>query len=114
VATDTERNRLLRQPSPKVGFADAEAVGGYASVYDLTPDLHFVIEHSPVVPGLFHALGFSGHGFKHSPVIGEMVTQLVMDGRVSVVDASPFSSTRFGAPAGAPPVLKGRYGSWPF
>jgi glycine/D-amino acid oxidase-like deaminating enzyme len=96
------------------GFADAEVVGGYASVYDLTPDLHFVIEHSPVVPGLFHALGFSGHGFKHSPVIGEMVTQLVMDGRVSVVDASPFSSTRFGAPAGAPPVLKGRYGSWPF
>jgi glycine/D-amino acid oxidase-like deaminating enzyme len=96
------------------GFADAEAVGGYASVYDLTPDLHFVIEHSPVVPGLFHALGFSGHGFKHSPVIGEMVTQLVMDGRVSVVDASPFASSRFTAPAGTPPVLKGRYGSWPF
>jgi glycine/D-amino acid oxidase-like deaminating enzyme len=96
------------------GFADAEAVGGYASVYDLTPDLHFVIEHSPVVPGLFHALGFSGHGFKHSPVIGEMVTQLVMDGRVTVVDAAPFSSARFAAPAGAPPVLKGRYASWPF
>ncbi|HEX6082194.1 MAG TPA: FAD-dependent oxidoreductase [Methylomirabilota bacterium] len=96
------------------GFADAEAVGGYASVYDLTPDLHFVIEHSPVVPGLFHALGFSGHGFKHSPVIGEMITQLVMDGRVTVVDAAPFSSSRFAAPAGTPPVLKGRYGSWPF
>jgi len=89
-------------------------VGGYASVYDLTPDLHFVIEESPRVPGLVHALGFSGHGFKHSPVIGEMVAELVMDGRVSVVDASPFSSARFGAPDGAPPVLRGRYGSWPF
>jgi sarcosine oxidase subunit beta len=92
------------------GFADAEAVGGYASVYDLTPDLHFIIEESPKVPGLVHALGFSGHGFKHSPVIGEMVAELVMEGRVSVVDASPFSSERFGRP----PVLKGRYGSWPF
>jgi len=96
------------------GFADAEAVGGYASVYDLTPDLHFVIERSPKVPGLVHALGFSGHGFKHSPVIGEMVAELVVDGRVSVVDAAPFSSERFGKPSARPPVLQGRYGSWPF
>jgi sarcosine oxidase, subunit beta len=92
------------------GFTDAEAVGGYASVYDLTPDLHFVIERSPRVPGLVHALGFSGHGFKHSPVIGEMVAELVMDGVSSVIDASPFSSERFGRP----PVLQGRYGGWPF
>src|SRR4029077_10626723 len=100
---------------PRVpGFADAEAVGGYASVYDLTPDLHFIIERSPRVPGLVHALGFSGHGFKHSPVIGEMVAELVVDGRVSVVDAAPFSSERFGERFGRPPVLKGRYGSWPF
>ena len=96
------------------GFADAEAVGGYASVYDLTPDLHFVIERSPKVPGLVHALGFSGHGFKHSPVIGEMVAELVVDGRVSVVDAAPFSSERFGKPSARPPMLQGRYGSWPF
>jgi glycine/D-amino acid oxidase-like deaminating enzyme len=96
------------------GFADAEAVGGYASVYDLTPDLHFVIERSPKVPGLVHALGFSGHGFKHSPVIGEMVAELVVDGRVSVVDAAPFSSERFGERSGRPPMLQGRYGSWPF
>jgi glycine/D-amino acid oxidase-like deaminating enzyme len=91
-------------------FADAEAVGGYASVYDLTPDLHFVIERSPVVPGLVHALGFSGHGFKHSPVIGQMVAELVLDGHVSVVDAAPFSSSRFGGPQ----ILTGRYSSWPF
>jgi glycine/D-amino acid oxidase-like deaminating enzyme len=92
------------------GFTDAEAVGGYASVYDLTPDLHFVIERSPRVPGLVHALGFSGHGFKHSPVIGEMVAELVMDGASSVIDASPFSSERFSRA----PVLQARYGSWPF
>ena len=94
-------------------FADAEAVGGYTSVYDLTPDLHFVIERSPKVPGLVHALGFSGHGFKHSPVVGEMVAELVVDGRVSVVDATPFSSERFADRSGRP-VLAGRYGSWPF
>lgn len=65
---------------------------------------------SPRVPGLVHALGFSGHGFKHSPVIGKMVAELVMDGASSVIDASPFSSERFSRA----PVLQGRYGSWPF
>ncbi len=39
-----------------------------------------------------------------------MVAELVVDGRVSVVDAAPFSSERFGRP----PMLQGRYGSWPF
>src|SRR5260370_3266497 len=53
------------------GFADAEPVCGYASVYDLTPDLHCVIERSPTAPGLFHPPGFSAHGFKHSPRICE-------------------------------------------
>src|SRR5260370_25542519 len=53
------------------GFADAEAVGRYASVYDLTPDLHFVIERSPQVPGLIHALAFRVHGFKHFPPLSE-------------------------------------------
>ena len=92
------------------GFADAQAVGGYAAVYDLTPDLHFIIERSPVVDGLVHALGFSGHGFKHSPVIGEVVAELVCDGRSSTIDVSPFSSERFGRP----PTLQSRYTSWPF
>ena len=63
-----------------------------------------------MVDGLVHALGFSGHGFKHSPVIGEVVAELVCDGRASTVDVSPFSSERFGHP----PALRSRYTSWPF
>jgi sarcosine oxidase subunit beta len=46
----------------------AEARGGYAAIYDLTPDLHFILDQPR--PGLFVAAGFSGHGFKHAPVIG--------------------------------------------
>jgi len=39
--------------------------------------------------------GFNGHGFKHSPVIGEIVADLVCDGKTSEFDIAPFSSTRF-------------------
>ena len=87
------------------------AVGGYASLYDLTPDLHFIIERSPEVEGLVHAVGFSGHGFKHAPVIGEIVADLVCDGRSGTWDISPFSSRRF--TDGRPP-WRGLYTYWPY
>ncbi len=91
-------------------LAEAEAVGGYASLYDLTPDLHFIIEASPEVPGFFQALGFSGHGFKHSPVIGEIMAQLVCEGESDMIDIAPFSSARFKRGES----LRGRYAMWPY
>jgi sarcosine oxidase subunit beta len=87
------------------------AVGGYASLYDLTPDLHFLIERSPEVEGLVHAVGFSGHGFKHAPVIGQIVADLVCDGHSREWDITPFSSRRF--TDGRPP-WRGLYKYWPY
>ncbi|MEZ5835620.1 MAG: hypothetical protein R3D03_07820 [Geminicoccaceae bacterium] len=45
---------------------------------------------------MFHAFGFSGHGFQLSPIVG-LVSELVLDGRSSLpIDA--FSPTRFDNP----------------
>jgi sarcosine oxidase subunit beta len=76
-------------------MAEGQATGGYASMYDVTPDAHFIVEESPAVPGFFIAAGFSGHGFKHSPVIGEIVSELILDHKTSEFDVAPFSSLRF-------------------
>jgi glycine/D-amino acid oxidase-like deaminating enzyme len=88
-----------------------ESTGGYASMYDATPDAHFVIEADPRVPGLFTAAGFNGHGFKHSPVVGEIVAELVLDGKTREFDVTPFASARF--TDGRPP-WRGLYASVPF
>jgi glycine/D-amino acid oxidase-like deaminating enzyme len=76
-------------------MADGKAMGGYTSMYDMTPDGHFILEATPGRAGLFTAAGFSGHGFKHSPVVGRAMADLVADGRTSEIDLSPFSSARF-------------------
>ncbi|SFI07822.1 sarcosine oxidase subunit beta [Bosea sp. OK403] len=39
-----------------------------------------VIGASPNAPGLFHAFGFSGHGFQLVPVVGAILTDLVVEG----------------------------------
>ena len=50
-------------------------------LYTCTPDHHFVIAHHPDHDDVVLACGFSGHGFKFVPVVGEIVSDLVADGR---------------------------------
>ncbi|MFL5329013.1 MAG: N-methyl-L-tryptophan oxidase [Gemmataceae bacterium] len=46
-------------------------------LYTLTPDRHFIIDRHPEYPQVAIAGGFSGHGFKFAPVVGEILADLV-------------------------------------
>ncbi|MBA3963415.1 MAG: N-methyl-L-tryptophan oxidase [Chthoniobacterales bacterium] len=48
--------------------------------YTLTPDGHFVIDRHPEHKRVILCGGFSGHGFKFAPVIGEIAADLALDG----------------------------------
>ena len=49
----------------------------------------------PEYPGLYVDFGWSGHGFKHSPVIGDILSDVILHGRSAEFDLSPFRWTRF-------------------
>ena len=49
--------------------------------YTLTPDQHFVIGHHPESAGVVIASPCSGHGYKFASVIGEILSDLAIDGR---------------------------------
>ena len=44
---------------------------------------------------LWTATGNSGHGVMHSPAEGELLTELILDGKFSTLDASILRPTRF-------------------
>ncbi len=48
-------------------------------MYTLTPDEHFLIDRYPGKERVVFASGFSGHGFKFTPVVGEYLATLVID-----------------------------------
>lgn len=50
-------------------------------MYSTTPDENFVIARHPLHDNVSVACGFSGHGFKFVPVVGEILADLVVDGR---------------------------------
>ena len=62
-------------PGATARFRDAKAC-----LYSLTPDGHFVVDRHPQHPRLILCGGFSGHGFKFAPVIGEIAADLALAG----------------------------------
>jgi sarcosine oxidase len=63
-------------------------------LYTDTPDEDFVLDTPPGSPGMAFASACSGHGFKFSPVIGEILADLALHGRTDYpVDA--FRASRF-------------------
>lgn len=49
-------------------------------MYSLTPDAHFVIDRHPQNANVILCGGFSGHGFKFAPVVGEIGADLALEG----------------------------------
>jgi len=58
------------------------------------PDNLPVIGKSNTSPHAYHAFGFSAHGFQLSPIIGKIMSQLILDGQTDL-PIEPFSIGRF-------------------
>jgi len=67
-------------------------------MYTMTPDAHFVIDAHPRYPQVVIATGFSGHGFKFSPAVGEILCDLALT-RSTSSDIALFAASRFREPA---------------
>lgn len=104
-ATDTHDRWIPRlaaameQRAP--ALLDLRRTGGWAGLYEVTPDHNALIGEATSVSRFLYATGFSGHGFLQGPAVGEVVRDLVL-GRVPFVDVSPLSAGRFAADAPRP------------
>ncbi len=84
--------RLARRIPP---IADAELATGYAGLYTNTPDSHPVMDRIDGVDGLYLCSGFSGHGFKLSPMVGVLMAELIGSGAATTMDIAPLRFSRF-------------------
>ena len=76
-------------------MSDAYFRGGWAGLFTTTPDWHPILDQAPGVEGLYCSVGFSGHGFKLSPMIGLTMAELIVQGESSSIDISPLRFSRF-------------------
>ena len=91
---ETDRREVMRKLAPRFPALAGPVVKAQTCLYTMTPDEHFVIGAHPQTRSVSIACGFSGHGFKFAPVVGEILADLATRG------ATPhpiqlFSPTRF-------------------
>jgi len=68
---------------------------GWAGHYDVTPDENPILGSHPDYPGLFLAVGFSGHGLMLAPAVGKILSEVVRLGHSATLDAAPYRLARF-------------------
>ncbi|MEZ4644195.1 MAG: FAD-dependent oxidoreductase [Chloroflexota bacterium] len=67
----------------------------WAGLYEVTPDAHPIYGATPLA-GFYICGGFSGHGFMHGPISGQLMSEIVLDGHAAAVNVSMLDLARFG------------------
>jgi sarcosine oxidase subunit beta len=95
-ASETDLEEIIERASRRAPkLENAEVIRGVTGVYDMTPDSRPLLGEIPGVKGLHICAGFSGMGFKISPAIGLVMSELIFDGAATTVDISAFRPQRF-------------------
>lgn len=88
---EAAENATYRVPA----LEKAQIARGWAGLYEISPDNHAILGPHPALKGFILANGFSGHGFQHSPAVGKVTAELIVDGKAETIDISPLSIERF-------------------
>lgn len=66
-----------------------------AGLYEMSPDKHALLGQAPGVQGLYLINGSSGHGVMHSPALGQLLSEIIVDGRAHSLDVTALRPSRF-------------------
>jgi sarcosine oxidase subunit beta len=76
-------------------LADAQLMRTWTGLYEMTPDQTGIVSTVPGLDGLHVIAGFSGHGFMHGPIAGQLMAELITEGRATSIDIAPLAIDRF-------------------
>jgi sarcosine oxidase len=95
---DLEVQRMRAVLVPRIPALAGSLLRAKTCMYTTTPDEHFVIARHPEHAQVAIACGFSGHGFKFVPVVGEILADLATAGHTDH-PIGLFDPARFAVPA---------------
>jgi len=82
---------------PLLRRATIDRAGSWAGLYEMSPDKHAILGPASECPNLYFINGSSGHGVMHSPALGQLLAEIICDGRASTLDVACLDASRFEA-----------------
>lgn len=72
-----------------------DRAGCWAGLYEMSPDQHAILGLAPRLDNLWLINGSSGHGVMHSPALGQLVAEMILDGAATTIDVRSLRPSRF-------------------
>jgi sarcosine oxidase subunit beta len=86
--------RMANERIPVLREVPIDPEHSWEGLYEMSPDRHAILGRDPNRENLFLANGSSGHGVMHSPAIGQLIAEMIVDGKTSI-DVSELRPSRF-------------------
>jgi sarcosine oxidase len=80
---EQDERRLRAAIEHRIPSLNGRVLSSLVCLYENSPDEHFLIDRLADHPNVLYAGGFSGHGFKFSSVVGEILADLVTRGQAT-------------------------------
>lgn len=84
--------RMTRERMPCLEYVPIDDC--WSGLYEMTPDGHALL--GPVRDNVYVATGCSGHGVMHAPALGQLLAEMIVEGKASM-DLSALDPLRFAA-----------------
>ena len=92
---------------PCLRAAEIDRAACWAGLYEMSPDRHALLGRAPGLEDLYLANGSSGHGVMHAPALGQLLSEIILDGAAHTLDVHTLRPSRFaeGRPNVGPELL---------
>jgi sarcosine oxidase subunit beta len=67
----------------------------WGGLYEMSPDHHAILGPVPNLENFWLINGSSGHGVMHSPALGQLLSEMILDGGAKTIDVHSLRPTRF-------------------
>ena len=67
----------------------------WAGLYEMSPDKHAILGPAPGCDNFYLINGSSGHGVMHAPALGQLLAEIICDGKASTLDVRALRPERF-------------------
>jgi sarcosine oxidase subunit beta len=84
-----------RASVPCLRGAEIDRAACWAGLYEMSPDRHAILGRAEGFENFYLANGSSGHGVMHSPALGQLLAEIILDGAAHTLDTRALRPTRF-------------------
>lgn len=87
--------KVAQERVPAMRTTSLDPAAHWVGLYEMSPDKTVIFGRATECENLFLANGSSGHGVMHSPIIGQLMAELLCDGATSTLDVHALRLSRF-------------------